>query len=460
MRVKFKRGKEGDPIVHIYGQKIGVVERNSKLIPQVGEEWEVELRDTAPGERRGVNILRPVKRLEKWEVIAVGKVGEEKNPVARKISGDKILEEKQLEKRYVKSLTADSQCVGGTDIIRHEFEPILPEDIQVERPWLGWGLDDFESPRLSDEVVTKITKALLDAWRQGKPEASTSFSYQHKYGEIEVRWHGYSLSGFGTDGKPIANQNVAILKDGIWQWAEVRGVSYGYQNETCFAGGPAMVGIECGVKDQEGWLDWVDKLYIQEIEKIKAMPATSVALNDHDYYELTEDRGGQHDEVWAEQIKTRRIQWLEKKRLAIPEKTKAISAIYGSDVVLRYLPDIKLPAADYVSFILEKREKANQSEPGVLPEITPEEIKRPAGMELIYAPKTAGFTRCRCGGRIRSALFRLHEGVGRKRREYQTWKSFCPLALWIASERFTADFCLDFPYRLIVRSKQKAQLKQ
>lgn len=333
MRVVFTEGKNG-PIVRRYGKKIGVIERRSPLRPQVGEEWEVELiKDTAPGERRGVYILRPIYRVEQW-IISFDK---KKNPITRKKSGEKMLEERRLNKKYIGSYTKSSSTVGSPDVIVHQFEPILPADIRVEKPPLGWDLDEVEVPKLTSHLVRQITSALLDAWRQGKPEATFSFPYQHKYGgEIEIRWRGYSFSGFDPEGKSISTPNVAILKDGKWQWAEVRGGSYGYQNETFFVGGPTMVGIECSARSWEEWLAWVDKIYAQAIEEVKATPATKIARRASlDYFESGEETGD--NPQWAEEIKQNLLNNLEDCRFV---SLKGLSEVkeFGRDVVLRNLP--------------------------------------------------------------------------------------------------------------------------
>jgi len=60
-------GRDGKAITWDLG-KIGILSNTAKQTPSIGERWAVRvIRDTAPGERRGVLVLEPVKRLSNDE---------------------------------------------------------------------------------------------------------------------------------------------------------------------------------------------------------------------------------------------------------------------------------------------------------------------------------------------------------------------------------------------------------
>gem|GEM_PF-6822008 len=323
-------GKNGEPITRTWGKKIGVVERGSTLHPKVGEEWEVmEVRDTAPGERRGVRILRPIRRVEKWVVVVKeGLTTREEGPLARKISGRVVLEERPLEKGERRTLIR-GKCPGEgeIDVIYHVFKVVIPPSIKIEGEIPEW--EEIEIPRLDGEIVKIVIRELLNSWRQGKPVVEVSFPYRHKYGEeIEIKWRGHE----GI--RPFTN--LAILKDGKVQWAEVRGVFFGWRDETIFRGGPVMVGRECGANTPDEWLKWVGGIYKKAMEKVKNMPPTAlISLASLDDYEACED--GQSEEEIGERTRKNLLNaLLNALKNALKELRKI--AEFGEDVVLRRLP--------------------------------------------------------------------------------------------------------------------------
>jgi hypothetical protein len=331
IRVIFQEGRYGGPVVIEYGRKIGVVERGSTLHPKVGEEWEVmEVRDTAPGERRGVRILRPIRRVEKWVVVVKeGLTTREEGPLARKISGRVVLEERPLEKGERRTLIRGKcpSAGGEIDVIYHVFKVVIPPSIKIEGEIPEW--EEIEIPQLEGEIAITCVKALLHSWRQGKPVVEVSFPYRHKYGEeIEIKWRGHE----GI--RPFTN--LAILKDGKVQWAEVRGVFFGWRDETIFSGGPVMVGRECGANTADRWLKWVEGIYNKAMEKVKNMPPTAlISLASLDDYEACED--GQSEEEIGERTRKNLLNALEAAKRLIKEELRKI-ADFGEDVVLRRLP--------------------------------------------------------------------------------------------------------------------------
>ena len=244
MLVQFSKGRNGEPVVT--NGKIGVVDRTSRLQPQAGEEWEVEMvRDTAPGERRGVRILRPIQRVESW--------AEDSDPRAFvRVSGDRV-----LETRPVTGKRQDSFHVTKRDslgYIRHQFVADVPEDLRGQVENFTW----CEDEPVPDDEPARI-RALLDAWKRGKTSARLKRAYRHRYGEELVAvWEGTALD---------TAQGLAVLHDGKWLWSEVRGSFFGLDNETHFAGGQVLVSIPCPANDSEEWLIWaIRTIYTPAIE--------------------------------------------------------------------------------------------------------------------------------------------------------------------------------------------------
>ncbi len=233
MKVQFSEGRNGDPVVT--NGKIGVVDRGTRLQPRVGEEWEVELvRDTAPGERRGVRILRPIRRIEEWTA------DKERRAFILK-SGDCVLETRPATGKLEDSFHAAERDSFGN--ICHMFRADVPDDLQGQVEGFVW----TEKEPVPDDEPARL-RAMLDAWKDGKTSAHLTRTYRHRYGgELQVTWEGSVLD---------TAQEIAVLHNGHWLWSEVKGSFFGLDNETHFAGGPVLVKVPCVAKNSDEWLRW------------------------------------------------------------------------------------------------------------------------------------------------------------------------------------------------------------
>ncbi|MCL6560533.1 MAG: hypothetical protein K6U74_17405 [Firmicutes bacterium] len=324
MRVVFYSGTNGLYAKRL-GMKVGVIDRSSRLRPQAGEEWEVAIiKDTAPGERRGVLILSPIARIERWEI-------DREKGVAKKFSGSRLLEEHKLEPRYRSSSVEPSLTYGGVPNVIHWLEYHAPDGQVVE-------YRECEIPRLPRSVVDAATHAIVAAWRAGKPEASMVIPYRHKYGgTVELRWTGTCFNGFGEDGKAISSPDIAILRNGEMQWAQVRASGYGHQNEFVFTGYTELTGVKCPATEHKSFMAWARELYARAREKLASMDALQVAFMDIKYASALEELEESVASRMAEEMKQEILARLEKAPDELESQLRELER-YGRDVVTRYLP--------------------------------------------------------------------------------------------------------------------------